>query len=158
VKCRARFVVPLLVSGLVIVLSGASASGARPTGTARTDASPVDLATAIDMSAAIAHRSAIVHVGAVRVEVLAPSLLRLEYSPSQHFVNDPTVNALNRRMQVPRYSSSTAGGWLTVRTTKATLRYKLGSGPFTTRNTSLQLSVGGRKSTAARQRWAGAPR
>ena len=53
----------------------------------------MDLATPIDMAAGMAHRSAIVHVGAVRVEVLAPSLLRLEYSPSQHFENSPTVNA-----------------------------------------------------------------
>ena len=109
----------------------------------------MDLATPIDMAAGTAHRSAIVHVGAVRVEVLTPSLLRLEYSPSQHFENDPTVNALNRRMPVPAYSLSTSGGWLTVRTTNATLRYKLGSGPFTTLNTSLQLVVQGRKSTVA---------
>ena len=60
--------------------------------------------------------SAVVHVGDVRVEVLTPSLLRLEYSPSQHFENSPTVNALNRRMPVPPYSVSTSGGWLTVRT------------------------------------------
>ena len=97
----------------------------------------------------MAHRSAIVHVGDVRVEVLAPSLLRLEYSPSQHFENSPTVNALNRRMPVPPYSFSTSGGWLTVRTASATLRYKLGSGPFTPLNTSLRLSVGGRTSTVA---------
>jgi hypothetical protein len=142
-------VAPLLVSGLCVVWSGAVASGSQPAGTARTDASPVDLTTPIDMSAGMAHRSAIVHVGAVRVEVLTPSLLRLEYSPAQHFVNDPSVNALDRRMSVPPYSSSTSRGWLTVRTTKATLRYKLGSGPFTTRNTSLQLSVGDRKSTVA---------
>ena len=88
-------------------------------------------------------------MGDVRVEVLAPSLLRLEYSPSQHFENSPTVNALNRRMPVPPYSFSTSGGWLTVRTSSATLRYKLGSGPFTPLNTSLQLSVGGRTSTVA---------
>ena len=59
------------------------------------------------------------------------------------------MNALNRRMPVPHYSSSTARGWLTVRTTNATLRYKLGSGPFTARNTTLQLMVGGQKSTVA---------
>ena len=52
-------------------------------------------------------------------------------------------------MPVPPYSFSTSEGWLTVSTAKATLRYKLGSGPFTTRNTSLQLSVDGRKSTVA---------
>ena len=52
-------------------------------------------------------------------------------------------------MPVPPYSFSTASGWLTVRTAKATLRHKLGSGPFTARNTSLQLMVQGRKSTVA---------
>ena len=111
--------------------SGAVPAGAHAQGAATRDTSPVDLATPVDMAAGIAHRSAIVHVGDVRVEVLSPSLLRLEYSPSQHFENSPTVNALNRRMPVPPYSVSTSGGWLTVRTASATLRYKLGSGPFT---------------------------
>jgi hypothetical protein len=109
----------------------------------------VNLATPIAMVAGSAHSSAIVHVGEARIEVLSPSLLRLEYSPSQHFENNPTVNAINRRMRVPHYSFSTSGGWLTVRTASATLRYKLGSGPFTPLNTSLQLSVGGRTSTVA---------
>ena len=133
----------------IIVGSAASASGAKPTGAASGDTSPVDLATPIDMAAGMAHGSAVVHVGDVRVEVLTPSLLRLEYSSSQHFENGPTVNALNRRMPVPPYAVSKSGGWLTVRTTSATLRYKLGSGPFTSRNTSLRLSVGGRTSTVA---------
>ncbi len=101
------------------------------------------------MTAAMAHASAIVHRGDVRIEVLSPSLLRLEYSPSQHFENDPTVNALNRKWQVPPHSVSTSRGWLIVRTKSAVLRYKLNSGPFTPRNTSLTLSVGGRTSTVA---------
>ena len=146
---NARFVVPLVVLVGIVLVSGAGPSGAQPTGAASRDTSPVDLATPIDMDAGMAHRSAIVHVGDVRVEVLSPSLLRLEYSPSQHFENSPTVNALNRRMPVPPYSFSTSGGWLTVRTASATLRYKLGSGPFTPLNTSLRLSVGGRTSTVA---------
>ena len=146
---RALFVVLFMVSGLVALVSSAGPSGAHSTAVARQDTSPVDLATPIDMAAGMAHPSAIVHIGDVRIEVLTPSLLRLEYSPSQHFENDPTVNALNRRMPVPPYSFSTASGWLTVRTAKATLRHKLGSGPFTARNTSLQLMVQGRKSTVA---------
>ena len=97
----------------------------------------------------MAHQRAVVHVGPVRVEVLSPSLLRLEYSPAQHFENRPTVNALNRRMPVPAYTSSTSGGFLVVKTADATLRYKLGSGPFTPLNTSLRLSVGDRGSTVA---------
>ena len=107
---RTRFVAALLVLVGIVVGSAASASGAKPTGAASRDTSPVDLATPVDMEAGMAHGSAIVHVGDVRVEVLTPSLLRLEYSPSQHFENSPTVNALNRRMPVPPYSVSTVGG------------------------------------------------
>lgn len=138
----------VLLVGIVLYL-GTDPSGTQPAGGASQDASPVNLATPVNIGAGMAHRSAIVHVGDVRVEVLAPTLLRLEYSPSQHFENSPTVNALNRRMPVPPYSFSTSGGWLTVRTARATLRYKLGSGPFSPLNTSLQLLVGGRTSTAA---------
>ena len=149
VRRNVRLVVPLVVLVAFVLVSVAGHSGAQPTGAASRDTSPVDLATPIDMAAGMAHSSAIVHAGDVRVEVLAPSLLRLEYSPTQQFENSPTVNALNRRMPVPPYSFSTSGGWLTVRTASATLRYKLGSGPFTPLNTSLQLSVGGRTSTVA---------
>jgi len=141
-----RCVAPLVVLVGFVLISGASASAAQsPSGTSN-DTTPVNLATPIDMQNGMAHQSAIVHVGAVRVEVLTPSLLRLEYSPSQHFENSPTVNALNRRMSVPPYSATTKGGWLTVHTAKATLRYKLGSGPFTPLNTSLRLS--GRSGTS----------
>jgi hypothetical protein len=138
--------VPLMA---VVVVLGAGPSGATSAGTAARDTSPVDLATPVSMGAGVAHRSAIVHVGPVRVEVLTPTLLRLEYSPTQRFEDSPTVNALNRRMPVPPYSFSTSGGRLTVRTAKATLRYKIGSGPFTPQNTSLRVSDAGRISTVA---------
>jgi glycosyl hydrolase family 31/uncharacterized protein DUF5110 len=155
-----RLVFGALFAALLVAagtgFAGVSAAGATPggsaagsSGAASQDTSPVDLKTPVDISAGTAHPSAIVHVGPVRVEVLGPTLLRLEYSPSQHFEDAPTVNALDRRMPVARYAVSTAGGWLTVRTARATLRYKLGSGPFTTRNTSLTLSVAGRTSTVA---------
>ena len=87
VRRRPLFVVPFVVSGLVALMSSAGPSGAQSTAGGRQDTSPVDLATPIDMAAGLAHRSAIVHVGDVRIEVLTPSLLRLEYSPSQHFEN-----------------------------------------------------------------------
>ncbi|MFZ0249845.1 MAG: TIM-barrel domain-containing protein [Acidimicrobiales bacterium] len=138
-----------LALGLAILVAAAAPSGAHSTGAATRDAAPVNLATPVDMAAGAAHRSAIVHRGDVRIEVLTTSLLRLEYSPTQHFENDPTVNILNRRMAVPRYSVSTAAGWLTVRTSRATLRYKLASGPFTPLNTSLRLVVRGHASTVA---------
>jgi hypothetical protein len=145
------FVLLLTVSlGAALVgLESEPAAAASSSGTATSDTAPVDLATPVDMGAGIAHPRAVVHVGAVRIEVLSPTLFRLEYSTSQHFENLPTVNAINRRMTVPPYTSSTSGGFLVVRTASATLRYKLGSGPFGPLNTTLQLSVGGQSSTVA---------
>jgi hypothetical protein len=94
------------------------------------------------MSNAVARQSAIVGVGNARIEVLSPTLLRLEYSNSGHFENNPTVNVLDRRMSVPRYTKSVSKGWLILRTSRTELRYKVGSGPFTTANTSVRVNDG----------------
>jgi hypothetical protein len=115
----------------------------------RVATTPVDLSTPVDMAAGVAHPSAVVRSGDARIEVLSPTLLRLEYSPTAHFEDRPTVNAVNRRMPVPHYTATVSGGWLTVRTSQATLRYRVGSGPFRADNTTLRLSVGGRTETAA---------
>jgi len=139
----------LLLAGSMVLVFGSGHSVAQPTSAASGDTSPIDLATPVDMHAGLAQNSAIVHAGDVRVEVLSTGLLRLEYSPSQHFENNPTVNALDRRMPVPRYRFSTSQGWLTVRTSRALFRYKMGSGPFTPLNTSLRLSAGAKTSTVA---------
>jgi hypothetical protein len=113
-----------------------------PSGASTGDTAPVNLSTPVDTAAGLAHRSAIVHLGAVRIEVLTPTLLRLEYSPSEHFEDGPTVNAVDRRMPVPSYSHGVSDGWLTVRTSEVTLRYKVGSGPFTAADTSLRFDDG----------------
>jgi alpha-glucosidase (family GH31 glycosyl hydrolase) len=125
----------------------AEAAGGGGSGVATTDTSPVDLATHVDLAEGMARRSAIVSAGDARVEVLGPTLLRLEYSPTGTFEDTPTVNAVNRRMPVPPYRAVISGGWLTVQTSRAVLRYKVGSGPFTTENTSLQYSTGGTLTT-----------
>ncbi len=101
------------------------------------------------MAAGMAHRSAVVRVGPVRLEVLGSGLIRMEYSPSGRFQDRPTVNVVDRQLAVPHYSVSTAGGWLTLRTSRATLRYRLRSGPFTPRNTSLSFTAGGQRATVA---------
>ncbi len=114
----------------------------RHSGPSRTDTAPVDLATHVDMANGVAHKTAVVRMGDARIEVLSATLLRLEYAPSGHFENTPTVNALNRRMPVPTYSARITAGWLTLRTSRATLRYRVGSGPFTPANTSVQYAEG----------------
>lgn len=139
---RSRRVPVLVATGLstIAVVLVATASGSS--GVPRSDATPVNLSTSVDMADAMAHQSAIVRSGNARIEVLGPTLLRLEYSNSGVFENSPTVNALDRRMSVPRYTTGESGGWLTLRTSQAELRYKVGSGPFTAANTSLRFTNG----------------
>ncbi|MGB7051266.1 MAG: TIM-barrel domain-containing protein [Acidimicrobiales bacterium] len=134
------------VAALVLATLPAGAAGAAGS-RATTDRSPVDLATPVDFGAALARPSAIVDAGPARFEVLTPTLIRLEYSPTERFENSPTVNVVDRRMAVPRYVVRRSGGWLTIQTAGMVLRYRLGSGPFTVSNTTLRFSVGGKPTT-----------
>lgn len=113
----------------------------------------MDLATPVDLADGQAHQAAIVRSGGARIEVLSPTLLRLEYSPSGNFEDTPTVNAVNRRMSVPKYRTRVSDGWLTVQTSQATLRYRVGSGPFTAVNTSLRFAVGLHAVTTVHPTW-----
>lgn len=119
-----------------------------------TDRSPVNLATPVNFRAGLAHRSATIVEGDARIEVLAPGLLRLEYAPSGRFENRPTVNVVNRRFPAPRYTASVHAGWLTIRTSQLTFRYKVGSGPFTPENTALSYLLGNR-SVIVHPTWGG---
>jgi hypothetical protein len=144
--------VPVLLAATAVMSDPSPATASGQSGPSTGDASPVNLATPVDMADGMAHQSAIVRSGDARIEVLSPTLLRLEYSPSATFENEPTVNALNRRMPVPSYSVHIAAGWLTLRTSRATLRYKVGSGPFTALNTSLRFADG-RAMTTVHPTW-----
>ena len=111
--------------------------------------SPVNLATPVNLGQAVANRDATVTAGDARFEVLGTGLIRLEYSASGTFEDLPTVNVVDRRIAVPRYTATTSGGWLTIRTATARLRYRLGSGPFTPQNTTLSYSHNGSSQTVA---------
>jgi hypothetical protein len=117
-------------------------------GTAGGPSSPVNLSTPVDFAAGAAHQSATVRAGDARFEVLSPTLVRLEYSPSGRFEDDPTVNVLNRAFPVTHYTAREAGGWLTLQTGSMTLRYHVGSGPFGPQNTSVSYRAGGGTATA----------
>jgi len=140
----------LAVATLALVVVAGPAGAAQ--GAATRDTSPVDLATPVDLRAATARPAAVVRAGDARFEVLSPTLLRLEYSPDGRFEDSPTVNALVRNMPVPTFHTSVSGGWLSIRTTRALLRYRMGSGPFTPANTSLAFTVATR-TTTVRPTW-----
>ena len=143
----------LAVTALTAAASVSQASAATA---ATSDTSPVNLSTTIDKAAAVAARKATVVSGDARFEVLTDGVVRLEYSPSGKFLDDPTFDVLYRNLAVPWYTSSVQQGWLTLRTSTMVLRYKVGSGPFSTANTQVQLlSKSANGTTVASPTWTG---
>ncbi|GGK77961.1 hypothetical protein GCM10012284_09820 [Mangrovihabitans endophyticus] len=88
-------------------------------------------------------RGQTVRAGHLRVQVLSPTLLRLEYAADDHFEDRPTFNAVDRTPGRTWFRATIGWGELHVRTTAVTLHYKLDSGPVTAANTTLDLAVGG---------------
>ncbi|HXE78292.1 MAG TPA: TIM-barrel domain-containing protein [Rhodanobacter sp.] len=72
--------------------------------------------------------------GHARFEFLTPSLLRMEYSPSGAFVDEPTAVVQKRDWPAVAVRSAREHGWLVLRTDAMTVRYRLQSGPFTAGN------------------------
>ena len=128
---------PLIATVATVVLL--ATAGAASAQTATSDTSPVNLSNNINLANGTAAAQATVISGNARFEVLTPEVIRLEYSPSGSFLNDPTFDILDRNFTVPSYTSAVSGGWLTITTSAMTLRYQVGSGPFTAANTQLQL-------------------
>ncbi|MFJ9117221.1 TIM-barrel domain-containing protein [Streptomyces sp. NPDC102394] len=88
--------------------------------------------------------------GDARFEILSPTLIRTEYAGDGTFTDAATFNAIGRDAFTPAaYTATTTDGWLTIRTSALTLRYRVGSGPFDARNLSLKLAAGGAPVTAA---------
>ncbi|MFJ4410174.1 TIM-barrel domain-containing protein [Streptomyces sp. NPDC088910] len=88
--------------------------------------------------------------GGARFQVLSPTLIRTEYAQDGKFTDAATYNAIGRGDFAPAaYTTSTSNGWLTVATSAMTLRYQVGSGPFSARNLSVRLTAGSSAVTAA---------
>src|SRR5690242_4386332 len=86
-------------------------------------------------SPASAHGRQTVIAGNARFQVLSPTLIRTEYSPSGRFSDAGTFNVIGRDDFAPaRFTKRVARGWLTIETGAATLRYRVGSGPFSDDN------------------------
>ncbi|ATE51961.1 TIM-barrel domain-containing protein [Actinosynnema pretiosum] len=96
---------------------------------------------ALDPPTAEAATGAVVD-GNTRFQVLSPTLIRLEHAGDGAFTDATTFNALNRDFPTPPYTTTVSGEYREIRTSALTLRYKRGSGPFTSANTTVQTSVG----------------
>ncbi|MFJ8825900.1 TIM-barrel domain-containing protein [Streptomyces sp. NPDC102467] len=96
------------------------------------------------------HRIPSVSSGGARFEILSPTLIRTEYAGDKKFTDEPTFNAIGRGGFTPTaYSAKTSDGWLTIRTSGMTLRYRVGSGAFDAQNLSVHLAAGQSPVTAA---------
>jgi hypothetical protein len=92
--------------------------------------------------------------GNARFQVLSPTLIRTEYAPSGRFTNAKTFNVIGRDdFAATPFTKRVSQGWLTIDTGAATLRYRVGSGPFTADNLTVRLTAGRQTVTAAP--WAG---
>ncbi|MFF4898109.1 TIM-barrel domain-containing protein [Streptomyces sp. NPDC001068] len=90
-----------------------------------------------------------VTAGDARFEILSPTLIRTEYAGDGKFTDAPTFNAIGRAGFTPAaYTADRSDGWLTVRTSAMTLRYRIDSGQFDTGNLSVATTAGGAPATA----------
>ncbi|BCY09498.1 TIM-barrel domain-containing protein [Actinoplanes sp. L3-i22] len=123
-----------LTTRLAVLLTGLLALVATP-GTALAAPKPPQV------------RGQVVQAGHLRVQVLSPTMLRLEYAADDQFEDRATFNAVDRAPGHTWFQAGTSGGELRVRTSAVTLHYDLDSGPVTPANTTLDLTVAGRRTS-----------
>jgi len=85
-------------------------------------------------SLALPQAGATVVAGKARFEFLTPSLVRMEYEPSGHFVDSPTAVVERRDWPAVAVHRAQEAGWLVASTGAMTLRYKADGRPFTRDN------------------------
>ena len=79
----------------------------------------------------------------VRIRMLSPTLVRLEYSPSRSFADSMTAVVLKRDWTPPEVSVRLQDGWILLSSEGMTLSYRAGSGPFTPGGLSIDWNTGG---------------
>ena len=74
----------------------------------------------------------------VRFTVLTPRLIRMEWSPGNRFVDDPSQVFIDREQPVPDFTVTTRNGKLHIQTDALRLSYTLNSGTFTAGNLQIR--------------------
>ena len=87
-------------------------------------------------------RAGVVIDGPARFEVITPSLVRLEYAADRRFEDRRTLTTGGRLATRPRFATSIRGGDRVIRTSRLTLRWRRGDGPF--RAGDLRVRIGDR--------------
>jgi hypothetical protein len=87
---------------------------------------------------------------AARFEVISPTLIRLEYAAGGNFEDRPTITVPGRGAKPPPYRTRVHKGVREIRTSRLTLRYLIGSGPFSPSNLRLKIETEGGASLKVR--------
>jgi len=69
-----------------------------------------------------------------RFQFLTPTLVRMEYSSTQSFIDEPTVVVLKRKWENVNVKAGEKNGWIEASSDNITLKYNAGSGKFTKDN------------------------
>ena len=74
----------------------------------------------------VANPDAVVTVGKARFTVLTPEMIRIQYSGRSQFEDRATFAVVNRRLPVPQFTKEQKDGYLYIKTSALTLKYKTG--------------------------------
>ncbi len=95
----------------------------------------------------VASSEAMIVAGNARFTVLAPELIRMEYTPLGKFEDKASLVFINRNLPVPKFSTKTNGKTITIKTEKLVLKYKDDGKPFTDKNLSVEIAGNNGKKT-----------
>lgn len=86
----------------------------------------------------VANNSAVVRPSKeVRLTILTPQLIRLEWNANGSFNDHASFLVVNRKLPVPEYHTRTEANWFILQTSGLELRYQLNSGKFNAANLSI---------------------
>ena len=95
----------------------------------------------------VANEKAIVTCGNARFTVLTPQMIRMEWSADGKWEDNKSLTFVNRRLDVPRFKSSTSKKGATIATDALTLTYKNDGRPFDASNLKITFKPGPKKVT-----------
>jgi alpha-glucosidase (family GH31 glycosyl hydrolase) len=110
---------------------------------------PALIAAVLAAAPAAAAADGVVRDGNARFQVISAGLIRLEYAADGRFEDRPTMLAASRSVRAPRFETAVEGARRVIRTSRITLSYARGSGPFAADNLRLTVRGGAR----ATPRW-----
>ena len=84
---------------------------------------------------------AIVRFSYMRFTVLTPQLVRIQCSRNRNFEDRATFTVVNRNLPIPKYTYKAENGYFYLITDSMTIKYKIGSLPKLSDNSSANLSV-----------------